>query len=88
MDALAEVHNEEIHLHDAGLLQSSSVLAAPSSVAHPTAPVPLASPLLSLPIARAKSDGLHCDHCGQDGHVEAFLYRKRKAQKAQARHYS
>jgi hypothetical protein len=31
MDALTEVHNEEIHLHDADLLQSATVLAAHSS---------------------------------------------------------
>jgi hypothetical protein len=31
MDALAEVHNEEICLHDVGLLQSATVLAARSS---------------------------------------------------------
>jgi hypothetical protein len=38
MDALAEVRNEETHLCDAGLLQSSTVLAA-----RPAASVPLAS---------------------------------------------
>jgi hypothetical protein len=27
--------------------------------------------------------GLHCEHCGRDGHVETFCYRKKKAQKAQ-----
>jgi hypothetical protein len=31
--------------------------------------------------ARGESVGLHC---GWDGHVEAFYYRKKKAQKAQA----
>jgi hypothetical protein len=30
------------------------------------------------------STGLHCDHCGRDGHVKAFCYRKKKAQKAHA----
>jgi hypothetical protein len=44
MDALAEVCNEEFHLHDAGLLQSATVLAACSSAsrslfARPTASV-------------------------------------------------
>jgi hypothetical protein len=34
--------------------------------------------------ARGASTGLHCDHCGRDGHVEAFCYRKKKAQKSQA----
>jgi hypothetical protein len=31
MDVLTEVHNEEIHLRDAGLLQSATVLIARSS---------------------------------------------------------
>jgi hypothetical protein len=26
------------------------------------------------------SGGLHCAHCGRDGHVEVFYYRKKKAQ--------
>jgi hypothetical protein len=85
MDALAEVRNEEAHLHDAGLLQSATVLAARSSASHsssarPTALVPLASPLVVPPAARGESCGLHCAHCGRDGHVEAFCYRKKKAQ--------
>jgi hypothetical protein len=84
MDALTEVHNEEIHLCDAGLLQSATILAARSSFAHPAAPVPLASPPVVPPAAHGESVGLHYDHCGHDGHVEAFCYRKRKAQKAQA----
>jgi hypothetical protein len=90
MDALAEVHNEEVRLCDAGLLQSTTVLAARSSTgysssARPAAPVPLASPPVSPPAPRGESGGLHCGH---DGHVEAFCYRKKKAQKAQARHSS
>jgi hypothetical protein len=90
MDALAEVHNEEVHLCDAGLLQSTTVLAARSSAgysssARPVAPVPLASPPVAPPAAHGESGGLHCDH---DGHVEAFCYWKKKAQKAQARHSS
>jgi hypothetical protein len=44
MDALHEVHNEETHLQDAGLLHVSSILATRSSVARPTALVPSASP--------------------------------------------
>jgi hypothetical protein len=84
MDALAEVRNEEVHLRDAGLLQAATVLAARSSAsryssARPTASVPLASPPVVPPTARG---GLHCDHCGHDGHVEVFCYRKKKAQKA------
>jgi hypothetical protein len=84
MDVLAEVCNEETHLQDAGLLWVSSVLVARSLVACPTAPVPPVSPPVTLSAARGASTGLHCDHCGQDGHVEAFCYRKKKAQKAQA----
>jgi hypothetical protein len=88
MDALAEVRNEETHLCDAGLLQSSIVLAARSSAGHslsarPAASVPLSSPLVVPPADHGESVGLHCDHCGRDGHVEVFCYRKRKAQKAQ-----
>jgi hypothetical protein len=89
MDALAEVHNEEIRLHDDGLLQSTAVLAARSlagrySSARPTAPMPLASPPVVPPTAHGESDGLYYDQCGHDGHVEAFCCRKKKAQKAQA----
>jgi hypothetical protein len=85
MDALAEVRNEEVHLRDASLLQSATVLAARFSAsrsfsARPTASVPLASPPVVPPAARGESGGLHCDHCGRDGHVEAFCYRKKKAQ--------
>jgi hypothetical protein len=85
MDVLAEVHNEEVRLRDASLLQSATVLAARSSAsrsssARPTASVPLASPLVVPPAARGESGGLHCAHCGCDGHVEAFCYRKKKAQ--------
>jgi hypothetical protein len=57
MDALAEVHNEEVRLRDVGLLQSATVLAARSSAsrsssARPTASVPLASPPVVPPVAR------------------------------------
>jgi hypothetical protein len=53
-------------------LRSSSVLAARSSVVRPAAPVPLASASVALSAAHGESVGLHCDHCGRDGHVEAF----------------
>jgi hypothetical protein len=90
MDGLAEVHNEEIHLPDAGLLQSTTILVAHSSAGHSLSaclatPVPLASPPIVPPTVHGDSIGLHCDHCGHDGHMEAFCYRKKKAQKAQAR---
>jgi hypothetical protein len=85
MDALTEVHNEEVHLRDTGLLQSAAVLAARSSASHsssarPTASVPLASSLVVPPAAHGESGGLHYAHYGCDGHVEAFRYRKKKAQ--------
>jgi hypothetical protein len=51
-------------------------------------PVPLASPLVVPPATCGESGGLHYDHCGRDGHVEAFCYWKKKAQKAQARRSS
>jgi hypothetical protein len=93
MDALAEVRIEETHLCEAGLLQSYTVLATRSSdgcssSTRPTTHVPLATPPVVPPAARGESVGLHCDHCGHDGHVESFFYRKRKAQKAQAYHFS
>jgi hypothetical protein len=77
MDALAEVRNEKTCLQDAGLLRSSLVLAARFSIACHIALVPLP---FAPPAARGESVGLHCDHCGRDGHVEAFCYRKKKAQ--------
>jgi hypothetical protein len=93
IDVLAEVRNEEVHLHDTDLLQSATVLVARSSASHsssacPTASVPLASPPVVPPAVRGESGGLHCAHCGRDGHVEAFCYRKKKGQKAQARRSS
>jgi hypothetical protein len=50
----------------------------------PAALVPLTSPPVVPPTAHGDSVGLHRDHCGRGGHVEAFCYRKKKAQKAQA----
>jgi hypothetical protein len=84
MDALAGVHNEEIHFHDAGLLLSATVLvacslASRSSSACLAAPVPLASPPVVPPVTCGESVGLHCDHCGRDEYVKAFCYRKKKA---------
>jgi hypothetical protein len=67
-------------------LRVSSVLAARSLVARPTASVPLASPPVALTAARGVSTGLHCDHCGRDGYVEAFCYRKKKAQAHRSSH--
>jgi hypothetical protein len=93
MDPLAEVCNEETRPHDAGLLQFATALAARSSAGrssspHPVAHVLLASPSVVLPAAHGESAGLHCDHYGRDEHVEAFCYRKMKAQKAQTHHSS
>jgi hypothetical protein len=84
MDAPTKVRNVETHLQDAGLLRVSSVLAARSSIACLAAPVPSASHLVAPSATRGESTGLYCDHCGRDGHVEVFCYRKKKAQKAQA----
>jgi hypothetical protein len=85
IDALAEVRNKEVRLRDAGLLQSATVLAAHSSAsrssyAHPTASMPLAPPPIVPTAAHSENGGLHCAHCSHDGHVEAFCYRKKKAQ--------
>jgi hypothetical protein len=59
-------------------LQISSILTARYSVAHPSAPVPSASPPVAPSAARGVSTGLHCDHCGQDGHVETFSTGRKK----------
>jgi hypothetical protein len=82
MNALVEVRNEETRLQNASLLQVSSVLATRSSIARLATPMPLTSPPVALSAARDASSGLHCDHCDRDGHVDAFCYRKKKAQKA------
>jgi hypothetical protein len=52
-------------------------LAGHSSSTHLATHVPLASPLVVPPTARGESVGVHCGH---DGHVDAFCYRKKKAQ--------
>jgi hypothetical protein len=82
MDALAEVRNEEVRLRDVGLLQSATVLAACSSAsrsssARPTTLVPLVSPPV---VPLAARGGFHCAHYSHKGHVQAFSYRKKKAQ--------
>jgi hypothetical protein len=82
MNALVEVRNEETHLQNASLLQVSSVLATRSSIARLATPMPPTSPPVAPSAARGVISGLHCDHCGRDGHVDAFCYRKKKAQKA------
>jgi hypothetical protein len=79
MDTLAKVPNEETRLCDAGFLQYATILAARSSSTRSAAHVLLASPLVVRPVARGETVGLHCDHYGQDRHVEAFCYRKKKA---------
>jgi hypothetical protein len=88
MDALTEVRNKEARLCDAGILPSATVLVARSSVGRssstrPAAPVLLSSSPVVPHAARGESGVLHCDHYGCDKHVEAFCYRKKKAQKAQ-----
>ena len=82
MEALAAVRNEELRLQSAGLLQSSSssVLAARSSSSKAVAP-PLMAPLLAAPSSEGGGGGhLHCDYCGKKTHVEAYCYKKKKAQ--------
>nr|XP_034577566.1 uncharacterized protein LOC117841101 [Setaria viridis] len=68
MEALAAVRNEETRLLAAGLMRYSSFLAASSS----TRP--------AVPSSESRGGGLKCDWCGKDNHVEAFYYRKKKAQ--------
>jgi hypothetical protein len=84
MDSLVEVRNEETRLQDAGLLRVSSVLVSHSSIARPATPLPLASSLVALFAPHGESTCLYCYHYGRDGHVDAFCYRMKKAQKAQA----
>jgi hypothetical protein len=60
--ALADVRNEETHLHVVGLLQSSSILIARYSTACPATPVPLASPVAPL-AALGENASLHYNYC-------------------------
>ena len=80
MDALASVRNEETRLRVAGLLQSYSVLAARSSTPRHTATSPTVPSSVAPPSTPGGRGGLHCDYCDKDGHVEAYCYRKKKAQ--------
>ena len=81
MEALAAIRNEELRLQSASLLQSSSssVLAARSSSFKVVAPPPIA-PLLAAPSSEGGGGRLHCDYCGKKTHVEAYCYKKKKAQ--------
>jgi len=82
MEALAAVRNEEQRLQNAGLLQSlsSSILAARSSSSSAVAPPPKA-PLPAAPSSKVGGDGRpHCDYCGKKTHVEAYCFKKKKAQ--------
>ncbi|WVZ93714.1 hypothetical protein U9M48_039674 [Paspalum notatum var. saurae] len=83
MEALADVRNEETRLRTAGLLPSVTALAARSSPSRPAVPPSLPSSAFVPPPTRGDGGGLHCDYCGKDGHVEAFCYRKKKAQRSQ-----
>jgi hypothetical protein len=88
MEALAAVRNEEIRLRDAGLLQSSSssVLAARSSF---KVSPPSGAPSSVVPSSvSGGGGGLKCDWCGRDNHVEAYCYRKKKAQSCRGGHSS
>ena len=85
MDALAAAQDEETCLRTAGLLQSASVLAARSISRSTTAPPAVSS--ASAPSGGTGGGGLHCDHCGRDGHVLEFCF-KRKKEQARARRSS
>jgi hypothetical protein len=52
------------HLQDVGLLRVSSILVARSSISHPTAPMPPASPPVAPSTAHGASADLYYDHCG------------------------
>jgi hypothetical protein len=83
MKALATVRNKELCLYNAGLLQSassSSILAAHSSSFAALTP-PHVAPLSAAPSSEGGGGGhLHCDYCGKKTHVEAYCYKKKKAQ--------
>ena len=82
MEALAVVRNEELRLHSTGLLQSSSssVLAARSSSSTAVAPPPK-TPLPAAPSSEGGGGGrLHCDYFGKNTHVDAYCFKKKKAQ--------
>ncbi|WVZ93213.1 hypothetical protein U9M48_039211 [Paspalum notatum var. saurae] len=88
IDALTDVRNEETRLRFAGLLPSASALAARSSSSRPAVAPPSLPSSATTPSPSARGGGgggLHCDYCGKDGHVEAFCYRKKKAQRSQTR---
>jgi hypothetical protein len=81
IEALGAVRNEELRLHNAGLLQSSSssILAARSSSSTALAPPPVMI-LSAVPSSEGGGVGrLHCDYCGKKTHVEAYCYKKKKA---------
>ncbi|WVZ48897.1 hypothetical protein U9M48_000291 [Paspalum notatum var. saurae] len=88
IDALTDVRNEETRLRSAGLLPSVSALAAHSAPSRPAVAPPSLPSSATAPSPSARGGGgggLHCDYCGKDGHVEAFCYRKKKAQRSQTR---
>ncbi|WVZ93221.1 hypothetical protein U9M48_039219 [Paspalum notatum var. saurae] len=88
IDALTDVRNEETRLRSAGLLPPTSALATRSSPSRPAVAPPSLPSSATAPSPSARGGGgggLHCDYCGKDGHVEAFCYRKKKAQRSQTR---
>ena len=85
MEALAAVRNEETRLRSAGLLQStsSSVLAARSGILGSPPKVPASA--ASGGSGTRNSGGLHCKHCGRDGHDEDHCYKKKRQAQSQSR---
>ncbi|CAD6238308.1 unnamed protein product [Miscanthus lutarioriparius] len=85
MEALAAVRNEETRLHSASLLQStsSSVLAARSGILGSPPKVPASA--ASGGSGTRNSGGLHCKHCGRDGHDEDHCYKKKRQAQSQSR---
>ncbi|WVZ84521.1 hypothetical protein U9M48_031548 [Paspalum notatum var. saurae] len=86
MDALADVRNEETQLRTAGLLPSASALATRSAPSRPAVPPLSSASSAPMPSPSARGEGgggLRCNYCGKDDHVEAFCYRKKKAQRSQ-----
>jgi hypothetical protein len=82
MEALTEIHYEEILLREAGTLAlPSSVLAVrtAASVSSSPAAASFTSPSrTSSPVVPSTSSHLHCTYCDKDGHVESFCFRKKK----------
>ncbi|XP_052152889.1 uncharacterized protein LOC127771103 [Oryza glaberrima] len=80
MEALTDIHSEEIRLREAGIIShpSSVLVRTTASVSSSSA-----APSFTLPahtssqVVSSSSGHLHCTYCDRDGHVESFCFRKK-----------